>query len=66
MKESGKERLKCVAYESTRVPTFKLRGSTGLEGSKGSKGSKGVVRRIVIWKRRGVLNIRYSWKIRNL
>lgn len=38
MKESGKKCLKCVAYESTRVPTFKLRGSTGLEGSKGSKG----------------------------
>ena len=41
MKESGEKRLKCVAYESNRAPTFKLRGSTGSEGSKGSKGSGG-------------------------
>lgn len=27
----------------------------GFKGSKGSRGSKGVVRRIIIWKRRGVL-----------
>lgn len=27
----------------------------GFKGSKGSKGSKRVVRRIIIWKRRGVL-----------
>ena len=26
-----------------------------VQGSRGSKGSKGVVRRIIIWKRRGVL-----------
>ena len=31
---------------------FRVQGS---RGSKGSKGSKGVVRRIIIWKRRGVL-----------
>ena len=31
---------------------FRVQGSSG---SKGSKGSKGVVRRIIIWKRRGVL-----------
>ena len=41
MKESGEKRLECVAYESNRAPTFKLRGSTGSEGSKGSKGSGG-------------------------
>ena len=29
-------------------------GSTGSEGSEGSEGSTGVVRRIKIWKRRGV------------
>ena len=39
-REWGK-RLECVAYESNRAPTFKLRGSTGSEGSKGSKGSGG-------------------------
>ena len=38
MKESGEKRLKCVAYESNRAPTFKLRGSRGSEGSKGSGG----------------------------
>lgn len=27
----------------------------GFKGSKGSRGSKGVVRRIIIWKRRRVL-----------
>lgn len=46
-----------IAYE---------RGVVGSTGSAGSEGATGVVRRIVIWKRRGVLNIRYPWKIRNL
>ncbi len=31
---------------------FRIQGS---RGSKGTKGSKGVVRRIIIWKRREVL-----------
>ena len=30
-------------------------GFKGFKGFKGSKGSKGVVRCIIIWKRRGVL-----------
>ena len=32
-----------------------FKGFKGFKGSKGSKGSKGVVRRIIIRKRRGVL-----------
>ena len=36
---------------------FRVQGSSG---SKGSKGSKGVVRRIIIWKRRGVLNMVFT------
>lgn len=39
-------------FKGSKGSRFRVQGSSG---SKGSKGSKGVVQRIIIWRRRGVL-----------
>ena len=41
-----------MGFKGSKGSRFRGQGSSG---SKGSKGSKGVVQRIIIWRRRGVL-----------
>ena len=55
-----------VSLGACRPLTVCERGEAGSTGSEGSEGSEGVVRRIKTGKRREVLKIWYSRKMRNL